>query len=130
MSNIGLCGGVHMEICGYSNGNNIVIKWVLLPNCDGNVPKIKMSLPLHCERALYVCEPASPPMQAAKRPADVTSEVNLRNPLHARNKECKCGIHPGFETQGRHDQKSKTGLSVAPIKYVCPPKNSKKENYN
>ena len=26
------------------------------------------------------------------------------------------GIHPGFETQGRHHQKSKTGVSVAPRK--------------
>ena len=29
---------------------------------------------------------------------------------------CKWGIHPGFETQCRHHQKSKTGVSVAPQK--------------
>ena len=28
----------------------------------------------------------------------------------------KRGIHPGFETQGRRHQKSKTGVSVAPQK--------------
>ena len=27
----------------------------------------------------------------------VTPEVSLRNPLHAGNKWCKSGIHPGFE---------------------------------
>ena len=32
---------------------------------------------------------------------------------HTSKKVCK-GIHPGFETQGRHHQKSKTGVSVAP----------------
>ena len=39
----------------------------------------------------------------------------------------KWGIHPGFETQGRHHQKSKTGVSVAPQKvHMCPPKIKKK----
>ena len=37
-------------------------------------------------------------------------------PLHAGEKARKRGIHPGFETQGRRDQKSKTGVSVAPQK--------------
>ena len=32
------------------------------------------------------------------------------------------GIHPGFETQGRCQQKSKTGVSVAPQKDLSPPK--------
>ena len=36
--------------------------------------------------------------------------MNLRNPLHA------SGIYPGFETQGKRQQKSKTGVSVAPQK--------------
>ena len=31
-------------------------------------------------------------------------------------------INPGFETQGRHHQKYKTGVSAAPRKYWCPPK--------
>ena len=30
--------------------------------------------------------------------------------------------HSGFETQRRHRQKSKTGVSVAPEKDLCPPK--------
>ena len=33
------------------------------------------------------------------------------------------GIHPGFETQGRHHQKSKTGVSVAPQKGLMSSKN-------
>ena len=33
------------------------------------------------------------------------------------------GIYPGFETQGRHHQKSKTGVSVAPRKGLMPFKN-------
>ena len=40
-------------------------------------------------------------------------KVNLRNPLHACEKVGKLGNHPGFETQGRNHQKSKTGVSVA-----------------
>ena len=52
-------------------------------------------------------------MLATKRSAGVTLEVNLRNPLHADKKTCKQGIHPDFETQGRHHQKSRTGVSVA-----------------
>ena len=58
-------------------------------------------------------------MPAVKRSADVTLEVNLKNPLHVGNKAHKQGIHPGFETQGRHHQKSKTGVSVAPQKGTC-----------
>ena len=46
----------------------------------------------------------------------VAPEVNLRNSLHASDKAAKWGIHPGFETQGRCHQKSKTGVSVAPQK--------------
>ena len=33
------------------------------------------------------------------------------------------GIYPGFETQGRHHQKSKTGVSVAPWKGLMSSKN-------
>ena len=45
--------------------------------------------------------------------AGVTPEVNLR--MTQARKHAK-GIHPGFKTQGRHHQKSKTGVSVAPRK--------------
>ena len=61
-------------------------------------------------------------MLATKRLAGVAPEVNLRNPLHGGNKACKHGIHPGFQTQGKCHQKSKTGVSVAPQKDLCPPK--------
>ena len=36
-------------------------------------------------------------------------------------------IHPGFETQGRCHQKSKTGVSVAPRKELMSSKNLKKK---
>ena len=48
-------------------------------------------------------------MLLTKGLAGVAPEVNLRNPLHAGDEE---GIHLGFETQGRHPQKSKIGVSV------------------
>ena len=48
-------------------------------------------------------------MLATKRAAGVTPELNLRNPLHAGDKSCKQGIHPGIETQGKYHQKSETG---------------------
>ena len=35
---------------------------------------------------------------------------------YAGDEELKKKIHPGFEIQGRHHQKSKTGVSVAPHK--------------
>ena len=47
---------------------------------------------------------------------------NLRNQLCAGEKACTWGIHHGFETQGRHHQKSKTGASVAPRKGLMYPK--------
>ena len=49
-------------------------------------------------------------MLAIKRPTCVTLEMNLRNPLHTGEEAYKGGIHPGFEFQGRHYQKSKTGV--------------------
>ena len=49
-----------------------------------------------------------------QRSVGVTSEVNMRSPLHAGEQVLKSTIHPGFETQGRHHQKSKTGVSLAP----------------
>ena len=53
-------------------------------------------------------------MLATKRSAGVAPEVNLREcvthmPPHSLNK----AAHSGFETQRRHHQKSKTGVSVA-----------------
>ena len=48
--------------------------------------------------------------------AGVAPEVNLRNSLHAGDKVRKQGLHPGFETQVRLYQKSKTRVSVAPRK--------------
>ena len=62
-------------------------------------------------------------MLAAKRSAGVAPEMNLRNSLHAGDKARKRGIHPGFETQGRRYQKSKTGVSVAPQKGLVSSKN-------
>ena len=59
--------------------------------------------------------------QPAKRSAGVASEVNLRNPLHSDNDPSKWAIHPGIETQGRRNQKSKTWLT----KKI--PKNLKKD---
>ena len=58
--------------------------------------------------------------------AGVTPEVNLRNSLHAGDKARKWGIHSGFETQGRHHQNSKTGVSVAPWKGLMSSKIFKK----
>ena len=39
-----------------------------------------------------------------------------RRSVHTGKKARQNGIHPGFETQGRCHQKSKTGVSVAPQK--------------
>ena len=55
-------------------------------------------------------------MLAIKRSAGVAPEVNLRISLHAGKEASKQEIHPGFENQGRHHQKSKTGVSMAPQK--------------
>ena len=58
-------------------------------------------------------------MLTAIQSACVTPEVNLR--ITQVRKHAK-GIYPGFDTQGRHHQKSKTGVSVAHKKNLCPPK--------
>ena len=69
-------------------------------------------------------------MLAVKRSAGVAPEVNLRNLLCAGKIARKPGIHPGFGTQGRHHQKSKTGVSVAPQKGLkFSKKILKKENW-
>ena len=45
---------------------------------------------------------------------------------HRGEKVPKKGIHPGFDTQGRYHQKSKTGVSVAPRKGLMPPPQKKR----
>ena len=61
-------------------------------------------------------------MLAAKRLAGVAPQANLRNILHTGKKAHKPGIHPGFETQGRHLQKSKQGYQWPHKKDSCLPK--------
>ena len=51
--------------------------------------------------------------------AGVAPAVNLRNQLHAGEKACKQGIHPGFEIQGRHP---KQAYQWPHKKDLCPPK--------
>ena len=55
--------------------------------------------------------------------AGVAPEVNLRNSWHAGDKAHKQGIHPGFETQGRHIRSPKQGYQWHHKKDPCPPKN-------
>ena len=66
-------------------------------------------------------------MLAAKRSAGVAPKVNLREhvtrmPPPSSNK----AAHFGFENQGRHHQKSETGISVAPKKGLMSSKIKKK----
>ena len=56
--------------------------------------------------------------------AGVAPKMNLR--ITTGEKACKQGIHPGFETQSRHHQKSKTGVSLAPQKGLVSSKKLKK----
>ena len=64
----------------------------------------------------YTCvQYGSATMLVAKRSIGVTPEVNLRDPLYQAKHDVK-GTYGGFETQGRHHQKSKTGILVAPHK--------------
>ena len=70
---------------------------------------------MHVNR--YVDENGSAAMLAGKRLAVVALDVNFREyvicmPPPSLNK----AAHSGFETQRRHHQKSKIGLSVAPQK--------------
>ena len=66
---------------------------------------------------LYVDWNSLAAMLATNRSAGVTSEVNLRIPLHIANKSSEV-INSGFETQGRHHQK-------ATQRYQCPPPKKK-----
>ena len=66
-------------------------------------------------------------MVAVKKSAGVASEMNLmehtsHTPLPSANK----AAYSGFETHRKHHQKSKTGVSVAHNKDMCPPKSFKK----
>ena len=67
-------------------------------------------------------------MLAIKTSAGVTPKMNLRNPLHKGEEAGKSGIHPDFESQGRLQQKSKIGASMALQKGLMPSKF--KKNYN
>ena len=54
------------------------------------------------------------PMLAAKRSAGVTPEVNLGEPVtYTPLSSVNKAAHSGFETQRRHHQKYKTGVSVS-----------------
>ena len=65
----------------------------------------------------YVEEKGSAAMLAAKRSAGVTLEVNLKECIaHMPPPSMNKAAPSGFETQRRHHQKSKTGVSVAPQK--------------
>ena len=56
-------------------------------------------------------------MLATKRLAGVAPEVNLGECVaHTCLPSANKAAHSGFETQRRHHQKSKTGVSVAPQK--------------
>ena len=55
-------------------------------------------------------------------------KINNINVLHAGEKARKRGIHPDFETQGKRHQNSKTGVSVAHLKNLCPPNFKKQTN--
>ena len=55
-------------------------------------------------------------MLAAKRPTRCCTRDESEEPLHAGYKACKQWIHPGFDIQGRLDQKSKKGGISSPTK--------------
>ena len=63
-------------------------------------------------------------MLADKRSAGVASEVNLGECVtHMPPQSLNKAVHFGFETQRRHRQKSKTGVSVVPQKGLMSSKN-------
>ena len=71
-------------------------------------------LGLEPQQCLHLSKNVEKNGSATKRLAGVALQVNLRDALHTANKECNQGIHPGFETQDRRHQQSKTSVSVAP----------------
>ena len=56
-------------------------------------------------------------------PVVLWANAYINKDLTPHKRERKQGIHPGFETQGRRHQKSKTGVSVAPRKGLMSSKN-------
>ena len=80
-----------------------------------------------CTICKYVDQKGSASMLVTKRSAGVAAEVNLRNPLHTGNDAYKWRIHPGFENQGTYHQKSKTGVSMTPLKGLMSSKNCLKQ---
>ena len=66
----------------------------------------------------YMDQNSSTAMLNTKRSAgaEIEVEVNLRTLLHTVINHTSKAIHPGFETQGRHHQKSETGVLLAPHK--------------
>ena len=76
----------------------------------------------------HIDQKGSAAMLNSARSAGVAPEVNLKNALYAGNKAFKWGVLLGFDTQGLFQQKSKTQIlvSVAHKKNLCPPKISKK----
>ena len=65
----------------------------------------------------YVGGNGSAAMLVAKRSAGVTPEVNLKeHKLHLPLPSANKAAHSGSETQRRHHQESKTGVSVTPQK--------------
>ena len=82
--------------------------------------------PTSAETHMWEKQPAA--MLTIYTSRGVTPEVNLREciscmPLQSSNK----AAHSGFETQRRHHQKSKTGVSVAPKMDMCPTKIKQKK---
>ena len=72
----------------------------------------------------YVEEIGSAAMLATKRSAGIAPEGNLREHVtHMSLPSVNKFAHSGFETQRRHHQKSKTGVSVAPEKGLMSSKN-------
>ena len=77
----------------------------------------------------FVEEISTVAMLAAKRLAGVTPEVNLReHETHTSQPSMNKATHSGFETQRRHHQKFKTGVSVAPQKTLISSKIKKRES--
>ena len=81
-------------------------------HCVGgsNPDACERSLTSHAVYTLIQCTPLF------VEKVGVTPEVNLRNLLCSGEEASKWGNPPWFEMQGRHYQKSKTGVSVAPRK--------------
>ena len=59
---------------------------------------------------MQVCGAKQLHQEAAKRSAGVIPEMNLRNPLYEGDGAISEGFYPGFGTQGRCHQKSKTEI--------------------